>query len=53
MPGFEIGSMVRVKAPFDAFFPGAWAITGINAETGAFQIGDGIDFDPSHLEAAE
>lgn len=50
---FSIGDRVRVKPPFDEFFPDVWIITGINPDTGAFQIADGVDFDPIHLEAAE
>lgn len=44
-----IGSTVRVLAPFAEFFPGVWTITGVS-ETGAWQIADGVDFAPEHLE---
>lgn len=44
----QIGSVVRVKAPFNEVFPGEHPITG-QSETGAWQIG-GVDFAPEHLE---
>ena len=44
-----VGSLVRVKEPFAAHFPGEYVIEGIS-ETGAFQICGGIDFDPIFLE---
>lgn len=43
-----IGSFVRVKAPFDEFYPDVFQIDAIS-ETGAFQI-DGVDFAAEHLE---
>lgn len=45
-----IGSLVRVKEPFDQQFPGVIPVTGQNAETGAWQIGEEVDFDESNLE---
>jgi hypothetical protein len=53
MPPFNIGDRVVVLAPFDQFYPGVWVITGVNAETGAYQIADGVDFDASYLALAE
>lgn len=43
-----IGSTVKVKPPFDDAFPGEWVVTGLS-ETGAWQIGDGVDFDENNL----
>lgn len=53
MVALQAGSRVRVKEPFAQFFPGVWTITGINLDTGAFQIAEGIDFDASYLAPAE
>jgi hypothetical protein len=43
------GSIVRVLAPFDEFYPGAWEVLG-QSETGAWQIGEHVDFAEEHLE---
>lgn len=43
-----IGSFVRVKAPFDEFYPYVLQIGAIS-EIGAFQI-HGVDFAEEHLE---
>lgn len=48
----EIGSAVRVKAPFSAVFPDVYFIEAIS-ETGAYQIAGGFDFDAIHLELVE
>jgi len=45
---FVIGSFVRIKAPFDEFYPYVLQIDSIS-ETGAFQI-HGVDFAEEHLE---
>lgn len=44
-----VGSEVRVLAPFSEFYPGTYVVVGVSV-TGAFQILDGIDFDPIYLE---
>jgi hypothetical protein len=49
----KAGDLVRVLSPFDEFYPGIWEVTGLNAETGAVQINDGVDFDPIYLELME
>jgi len=46
---FEVGQIVRVKAPFTELFPETYVIEGISV-TGAFQIAGGIDFDAIFLE---
>ncbi len=48
---FSIGDSVRVKAPFTESYPGQYVVTGVNPETGAYQI-DGVDFAGEYLEAA-
>lgn len=44
-----VGSLVRVKAPFNEFFPDEYVVESISV-TGAFQIAGGIDFDVIFLE---
>jgi hypothetical protein len=44
----NIGSFVRIKPPFEAFYPDVFQIDAIS-ETGAFQI-NGVDFAPEYLE---
>lgn len=44
----DIGSFVRVKPPFEEFYPDVFQIDAIS-ETGAFQI-NGVDFSPEYLE---
>ena len=44
-----LGSMVRVKPPFDSAWPGVWEVNGVS-ETGAWQINGGADFAEEHLE---
>lgn len=46
----NVGDIVRVLPPFDVAFPGTYVIESTNAETGAFRIADGRDFDPIYLE---
>ncbi|MEN6302264.1 MAG: hypothetical protein ABFD96_06025 [Armatimonadia bacterium] len=53
VPAFNVGDRVTVLPPFDQFYPGVWEITGINPDTGALQIADGVDFDASYLAPAE
>ena len=52
---FAIGDRVRVKAPFDQFYPGVWEIIDVAPDTGVFRLweGDGGEFDANWLEAAE
>ena len=45
-----IGSKVRVTSPFDQALPGIWEVVSQNPDTGAWQIGEGVDFDESNLE---
>lgn len=45
-----IGSIVRVKPPFDEAFPGEWEVNGQNEANGAWQIDGGADFDEVWLE---
>lgn len=47
-----IGSIVRTKPPFDQAWPGEWVVVE-QSETGAWQIGEGVDFDEQNLEEAE
>jgi hypothetical protein len=49
----QIGDIVRVKAPFNEFWPGEWPIVSVNPDTGAFQIDGGVDFAEEHLELVE
>jgi hypothetical protein len=44
----EVGSLVRVKPPFDEGREGVVEVTALS-ETGAWQI-DGVDFAEEHLE---
>lgn len=48
-----VGDMVRVKAPFDIAFPDLYEVSGINPDTGAYQICGDRDFSPEYLEKAE
>ncbi len=51
----QVGSRVRVAAPFDTVLPGVYVIVGIS-ETGAWQIDTGsavTDFDAVHLILVE
>lgn len=48
---FSVGSLVRVKPPFDAAWPDEYRITAVS-ETGVWQI-DGVDFAEEHLEEVE
>ena len=45
----DIGSFVRVKPPFEEFYPDVFQIDAIS-ETGAWQNADGVDFAEEHLE---
>jgi hypothetical protein len=47
----QVGSHVRVGAPFDVSLPGVYVIVGVS-ETGAWQIETDqgvLDFDETHL----
>jgi hypothetical protein len=49
----QIGSRVRVTAPFDATLPGEFTVVGQNSENGAWQTevdGSVSDFAPEYLE---
>jgi hypothetical protein len=48
-----IGSVVRVRPPFDDALPGTFVVVGQNPDTGAWQINGPngeTDFDEANLE---
>lgn len=48
--GYTLGQLVRILAPFDAFYSGTYPITGFG--TNCVEILDGPQFDLSYVEAA-
>lgn len=50
---FTIGDIVRVLPPFNVAFPDTYEISGIDPDTGSYQICGDRDFAEAYLEKVE